>query len=320
MWLPYIAWVLITRRTRKLAVERVDRLDLTIIGELSKEVRGSRVLIALPIGSKDEDLFRFEEAFMRWREQLDFDIAFFHFDGNSQRWKEESWYNDLNVILSVDKPGFLYGFFRDYLDKEISSRYDWMILVNSDVDARSFDLRRFLDTIDELDPLVAQPATDGKFAEDRSWYPICNPRDDIRARATDFVEIGPFVAMRPEAWDIIRRMIPPKETGAFVNGYGLDMVWCQALQPLRGWRGTLPCSSEHYSPVCVIVDETAIRHINLQEGRDNPMSGYDEITALQDKEWILKNYRQFVTSLENRCEMRLGEKLWSDATDSEEDR
>jgi len=296
------------------AVQRVDRIDLTIIDELPKEIRGSRLLIALPVGSKDEDLFRFGEAFMRWRiEKLKFDIAFFHFDKNSQRWKKEAWYADLNVVLSIDQPGFLYGFFRDYLDKCLCSRYDWLLFVNSDVDTRSFDLRRFLDTINELDPLVAQPATHGNFAEDRSWYQICNPRDGLRARATDFVEIGPFVAIRPEAWEIVRGMLPPKETGAFVNGWGLDMVWCQALQPLKGWRGTLPCTSKHYAPVCVIVDETVIRHINLQEGRDNPLSGYNEVTALQDKEWMIQNYRPFVTSLENRCEMSINEKSWRDA-------
>jgi len=62
----------------------------------------------------------------------------------------------------------------------------------------------------------------------------------------------------------------------------------------------------------VIVDETSIRHMNLQEGRDNPKSGYDPITALQDKEWIVKNYDQFVTNLEVMCEMKWAENIWSD--------
>jgi len=104
-------------------------------------------------------------------------------------------------------------------------QYDWIVVLDDDVDLPSGFLDRFLFAAEAARLQIAQPAH--RLHSHAAW-PITRRRSGVRSRRTNFVEIGPVTAFAPAAAaELIP--FPPLQMG-----WGLDAHWA-AIAAQRGW-------------------------------------------------------------------------------------
>jgi hypothetical protein len=104
--------------------------------------------------------------------------------------------------------------------------YDWILVVDDDVELPRGFLDGFLFLTERYDLRLAQPAQ--TLASHAAW-PVVRRRPFSTVRETTFVEIGPVTAFHREA---VAELVPfPKLRQA----WGLDLHW-GALARDRGWR------------------------------------------------------------------------------------
>jgi GT2 family glycosyltransferase len=104
--------------------------------------------------------------------------------------------------------------------------YDWLLLVDDDVELPERFVDRLLGVCERLDLALAQPAQ--TLASHAAWQ-VTRRRPASLARETRFVEIGPVTALRRDAAELLT----PFPELRF--GWGLDLHWA-ALARERGWR------------------------------------------------------------------------------------
>jgi hypothetical protein len=115
------------------------------------------------------------------------------------------------------------------LDRLLASAprsYDWLLLVDDDVELPERFVDRLLGVCERLDLALAQPAQ--TLASHAAWQ-VTRRRPASLARETRFVEIGPVTALRRDAAELLT----PFPELRF--GWGLDLHWA-ALARERGWR------------------------------------------------------------------------------------
>jgi len=121
-------------------------------------------------------------------------------------------------------------------------------------------------------------------------------------RVTNFVEIGPFVAITVKAWKKLRSIMNP----TFVTGWGLDMIWYSlfedpnlmlTLLQMVESQFKIPCPNEKvFRPSCMVIDEVALIHLNTAEGLKNGVykNGGEEMNWYKVKykdNWIKRGTR-----------------------------
>lgn len=99
--------------------------------------------------------------------------------------------------------------------------YDYIFIVDDDVLLPNGFLDDYIDLVEELDFCLSQPA--------RAWYSLIShaiTKRDPRcmARETRFVEIGPLICVRCDAFGL---MFPVPEESRM--GWGLDLIWAHRL-------------------------------------------------------------------------------------------
>ncbi|MCC5887198.1 MAG: hypothetical protein JJT88_12265 [Gammaproteobacteria bacterium] len=109
--------------------------------------------------------------------------------------------------------------------------YDYIIICDDDVLLPEQFLDDYIDLVEAFDFSLSQPA--------RTWYSFISHRITKRdrpclARATRFVEIGPLVCIRRDAFDLVFPI--PEESGM---GWGLDYVWAHLLERHDKRRGII---------------------------------------------------------------------------------
>jgi hypothetical protein len=102
---------------------------------------------------------------------------------------------------------------------------DWVVLLDDDVGVGRRFLDRLLVVAERFNLTLAQPALS---RASYGWWNV-NRRGPAMMRETQFVEIGPAVLMRREAF---RQLTPFPEEGM---GWGLCLHWA-AVAKRRGWR------------------------------------------------------------------------------------
>lgn len=127
-------------------------------------------------------------------------------------------------------------------------RFDWLIIVDDDVELPNGFLDRFLGLAERHDFAVCQPA---RSLESHIDHGIVMQMPGLVARQTRFVEIGPLVAIRRDAMSLLLPF--GAEAGM---GWGLDFVWPVRLESAGLRMG--------------IVDATPVAHRMRR-----PLSGYD---------------------------------------------
>lgn len=135
--------------------------------------------------------------------------------------------------------------------------YDWIVVLDDDVDLPSGFLDSFLFAAEEAGLEIAQPAH--RLHSHAAW-PITRRRRGVRSRRTTFVEIGPVTAFAPSA---AKALIPFPELR---TGWGLDAHWA-AIAAQRGW------------PIG-IVDATPVGHTLRPVAADYPRE--DAIAEAQE--------------------------------------
>lgn len=130
--------------------------------------------------------------------------------------------------------------------------YRFVIFADDDIDLPSGFLDDYLRLVNRYDFALSQPArTHDSFIDHR----FVERLDGIDARWTNFVEIGPVVAMRHDAASIL---LPFDERSPM--GWGYDFTWPRTMQDAGLRLG--------------IVDATPVRH-SLRK----PVTGYSWDTA-----------------------------------------
>ena len=131
-------------------------------------------------------------------------------------------------------------------------KYRFVIFADDDIDLPSGFLDDYLGFVNRYDFALSQPArTHDSFIDHR----FVERLDGIDARWTNFVEIGPVVAMRHDA---AARLLPFDELSPM--GWGYDFTWPRTMQDAGLRLG--------------IVDAAPVRH-SLRK----PVTGYSWDTA-----------------------------------------
>lgn len=115
--------------------------------------------------------------------------------------------------------------------------YDWLLVIDDDVELPSGFLDRFLFLCERFSLSLAQPAH--RLHSHAAW-PVTRRVPGSVVRETGFVEIGPVTAFARPTFPVLLPF------PALRMGWGLDMHWA-ALAREHGWR-------------CGVLDAVAIRH------------------------------------------------------------
>jgi GT2 family glycosyltransferase len=138
-------------------------------------------------------------------------------------------FENLNLLLAEHERGSLGGTPID--------EYDWLLVLDDDVELPRGFVDRFLFLCERFSLSLAQPAH--RLHSHAAW-PVTRRHPGSVVRETGFVEIGPVTAFAKPTFPVL---LPFPELRM---GWGLDMHWA-ALARQRGWR-------------CGVIDAVAIGH------------------------------------------------------------
>jgi glycosyltransferase involved in cell wall biosynthesis len=149
------------------------------------------------------------------------------------------------------------------LSGEALERYDYVVLCDDDVLLPTDFLDAFLFLQEKYDFAVAQPArTHNSYID----HPFVERFDGLNARRTRFVEIGPLVSIRRDAFSALL----PFDESSYM-GWGYDFVW--------------PCIIENMGLRMGIIDAAPIDH-SIRSPVEN--YNYDEANKSQEA-YLSKN-------------------------------
>lgn len=142
------------------------------------------------------------------------------------------------TCLKVDRPTPKFQLLNRLVDGLDLSEYGYVLLFDDDIILPDGFLDGFISRQETYDFALAQPArTHDSYIDHR----IVEQVDEVDARRTRFVEIGPVVSIRRDA---VNRLIPfDADCGM---GWGLDFVW--------------PVIMEEFGLKMGIIDSTPVRH------------------------------------------------------------
>jgi GT2 family glycosyltransferase len=123
------------------------------------------------------------------------------------------------------------------LDRHPAQEFDWLLVVDDDVELPRGFLDRFLFLCERFQLVLAQPA---HRLDSHAAWDVTRRRVRSVVHETSFVEIGPVTAFARASFPVLLPF------PALRMGWGLDVHWA-ALAREQGWR-------------CGIVDAVSIRH------------------------------------------------------------
>jgi hypothetical protein len=124
------------------------------------------------------------------------------------------------------------------LGQEDLDGYEYVLISDDDIALPGGFLDSYLDFVGIYDFALAQPArTHNSYID----HPFVEQLDGLDARRTRFVEIGPFVSIRHDAYKVLL----PFDEGAHM-GWGFDFVW--------------PSLVEQHGLRMGIIDATPVEH------------------------------------------------------------
>ena len=169
----------------------------------------------------------------------------------------------VNFSSKVMEPGRAkFDNLNDLLRESLTDSIDWLIVTDDDIAVPSDFLNRFIYLLEKFDFKIGQPAHN---LRSYATYLITRRHWRTIARRTNFVEIGPLVALHRETFPDI---IPFPSVGM---GWGLDNHWAYLARE-KGW------------PIGVI-DALPIQHLRPTG------SGYNADKARMEGERFLETHR-----------------------------
>jgi len=142
------------------------------------------------------------------------------------------------TISAPEKPEPKFVLLNRILAGEQLHRYDYILFCDDDIRLSPGFLDMFLGLQDRYDFSLAQPArTHNSYID----HPFVEQFDGLKARRTRFIEIGPVVSVRKDAFPVL---LPFDESSHM--GWGYDFVW--------------PCLMEKMGMRMGIIDATPVEH------------------------------------------------------------
>ncbi len=156
------------------------------------------------------------------------------------------------TIAMPEKPEPKFVLLNRILAGEQLQRYDYILFCDDDIRLSPGFLDMFLGLQDQYDFSLAQPArTHNSYID----HPFVEQFDGLKARRTRFIEIGPVVSVRKDAFPVL---LPFDESSHM--GWGYDFVW--------------PCLMEKMGLRMGIIDATPVDH-----SMRKPVMNYDYAEA-----------------------------------------
>ena len=142
------------------------------------------------------------------------------------------------TISAPEKPEPKFVLLNRILAGEQLHRYDYILFCDDDIRLSPGFLDMFLGLQAQYDFSLAQPArTHNSYID----HPFVEQFDGLKARRTRFIEIGPVVSVRKDAFPVL---LPFDESSHM--GWGYDFVW--------------PCLMEKMGMRMGIIDATPVDH------------------------------------------------------------
>jgi hypothetical protein len=158
---------------------------------------------------------------------------------------------------------------------EDAPEFDWLLVVDDDVELPPHFLDRFLALVEHFDLALAQPAQ--TLMSHAAWR-VTRRRAGSLVRETRFVEVSPATAFRRDAAEALTPFPDLR------YGWGLDLHWA-ALAAERGWRlgivDALPVKHER-APV-----GTAYSHEDAIAEAQGFLTGRPFVRAAQAQETLV---------------------------------
>lgn len=162
------------------------------------------------------------------------------------------------------------------LGQEDLDRYEYILISDDDIALPGSFLDTYLDFVGRHDFALAQPArTHNSYID----HPFVEQLDGLDARRTRFVEIGPFVSIRHDAYTVLL----PFDEGAHM-GWGFDFVWPWLVeqQGLRmGIIDATPVEHSMRKPVKNYQYDDAHRSMKEYLARNHGLSKGEAFTILE---------------------------------------
>ncbi len=170
--------------------------------------------------------------------------------------------HDLQLLTTAPGESGKFQNINQLLQKRDASQFDWLLLVDDDIELPPGFVDEFIFAASELGLKLAQPA---HRAHSHAAWSVTRRRRRSFARETNFVEIGPVTALHR---DTFGQLLPFPDLRM---GWGLDAHWA-AVAKKNNWR-------------VGVIDATAIAH------RSAPVaSEYPREEAIAEAEGFLSNH------------------------------
>lgn len=184
-----------------------------------------------------------------------FDVYLAHYDFNQSVWQQDKdWYAQ-EVSYSAQQKGYKFLLAKTLFRNFDLDRYQWVWLLDEDVDFSAADVVKMLQLADSAGGLIALPSftQDGDTPHKRELsYPHQLPHPECMFRYTNLVEVI-FPLMRPQ---VLHNVLYECEHCLHRNtSWGLNSVWCAFAAHKSG---TDPTKS------CVLIDATPVIHRNYK--------------------------------------------------------
>jgi hypothetical protein len=142
------------------------------------------------------------------------------------------------TTLKIENPQPKFVLLNKILSAEELNKYRYIVICDDDIRLCDDFLDNFLDFQEEYDFALAQPArTHNSYID----HPFVEQFEGLKARRTRFVEIGPLVSIRRDAFSALL----PFDESSYM-GWGYDFVWPALIEKMGLRMG--------------IIDATPIEH------------------------------------------------------------
>mmetsp|Transcript_86951 Transcript_86951/g.246532 ORF Transcript_86951/g.246532 Transcript_86951/m.246532 type:complete len:347 (+) Transcript_86951:39-1079(+) len=184
------------------------------------------------------------------------DVFLAHYDRRSWWWKKQAgfdWYTK-HVMQYANQAGFKFQLAQDLLANVTLKPYDWVWVLDEDIDFTGTDVRRMLDVARKSGALIALPSFTqrGATTMDRiPKYPFNSPDNDCEYRYVNVVEYI-FPLLKPSVFKLLRKC---NHCIHEHSAWGLDRTWCAFA------AGKI---NHNTSTVCAILDSTPVVHLNFR--------------------------------------------------------
>lgn len=198
-----------------------------LTGPRTEQLTPSKRLVVICIG-KDDKVGVNNLVTNYFSDSSLYSFMLFHYD--TATYNEFDWYNQLNVVAIRILHKMKFWYLKRFLTPNVAKAFSHIIILDGDVDfEKPFDPTLYTKVADSFGLALSQPA---HFVGSTTLHEnIKLQNGDHVGRYTDFVECGPAVFMKSEAYQCVYHLLQPDLT----SGWGLDVLWVDFVKNFCGF-------------------------------------------------------------------------------------